>query len=232
MSLRDARFSEGVPCWNSTGVWAPDGPSCPKLKDCVHCVNCEVYVENGRALFEQEPSLDYLADWAKHLAAAKAEGVGGAQSILVFRLEDEWLAFPTSSFRFVSTVSRLHTIPHKSGELLLGLVNAGDSLQLCFSLKALLGLSASKRPQAAAKDPCCSKAPRFLALEGAGRPWLFQADEILGVFACDSTRVRNTPSTVSRANPNFIAKALEIDGLSVGLLDAELAVFALGRSLQ
>ncbi len=221
---------DGRPCWNAIGVWAPESPSCPKLKEHVHCSNCEVFVAKGRELFEREPSSEYLKEWAKLLAEPRLDGSGGGESILVFRLEEEWLAFPTSAFKFVADVSRIHSIPHKSDALLLGLANAGDALRLCFSLKALLGIEQGPAP--AVKEGSPMKAPRHLALERGGHAWLFQADEVLGVFNYDSKSVRNTPSTVSKANPSFVRKVLLLDGRSVGLLDDELVVFALNRSLQ
>ena len=218
------------PCWSTIGVWSSDTPSCPKLKENIHCANCEVFVSKGRELFELEPSGEYLNEWTKLLDESRLESLDEGESILIFRLEEEWLAFPTASFKFVSDVSRVHPIPHKSDALLLGLANAGDALQICFSLKTLLGIE----PDSAASSVggALVKVPRFLALERNAQPWLFQADEVLGVFKYDPRNVQNIPSTVSKANPSFVCMVFGFEGRSVGLLDDELVVYALKRSTQ
>ena len=217
-------------CWNAIGVWAANTPSCPKLKDVVHCANCDVFVSKGRALFDLEPSTDYLREWTDLLAEARLDSSEGAESVLIFRLEDEWLAFPTIAFRGVSDITPIHTVPHKSDALLLGLANIGGALQLCFSLKELLGFEASSAKAPAVYNPMTK--PRYLMLERNSQVWVFLADEVMGVFKYDSKLLQNTPSTVTRANPSFVRLIFGFEGRTVGLLDDELVTFALKRSLQ
>jgi len=216
-------------CWSEIGVWTSGAsPTCPKLKQFVHCSNCDIFVANGRKLFEGEPSADYIESWTKLLAAPQKEAASGRESLLVFRLGEEWLAFPALSLKTVYELAPIHAIPHKSDALLLGLVNIGGALQLCFSLKALLGIDSAQAKQVA--NPLSK--PRLLVLERAGQIWVFPADEVLGIFDVDSSKSQNIPATVLKANPAFIRKVFGLDGRSVGIVDDELAAFALQRSLQ
>ena len=63
-------------------------------------------------------------------------------SVLIFRLGVEWLAFRTQTIAEVTTPRPVHRVPHRSNEVLLGLVNLQGQVQLCVSLHGLLGVVA------------------------------------------------------------------------------------------
>lgn len=61
-------------------------------------------------------------------------------SVVIFRLHKEWLALKASIFKEVTELAVVRTLPHRSNETFLGLVNIRGELQLCISLHHLLGL--------------------------------------------------------------------------------------------
>ena len=66
---------------------------------------------------------------------------GNAISVLIFRLGEEWLAFRTQAVAEVTTPRPMHRVPHRSNQILGGLVNLQGQVQLCVSLHGLLGVA-------------------------------------------------------------------------------------------
>lgn len=216
-----------LPCWSDIGVWSPDAPSCPKLKEHVHCRNCEVFASKGRELLDCPPEEDYLKGWAELLASEDGPAEAEGFSAFIFRLEDELLAFPTKALKMVAHAASPHGIPHRNCQYLLGLVNIEGRIKLCFSLKSLLGIESSAAPRGGAKST-----PRLVIIEAEGAEWVFPVDETLGVFRCGDKASANIPSTLSKANPAFVKAVFPHEGRMAGLIDEELVVYSLKRSLQ
>ncbi len=61
-------------------------------------------------------------------------------SVVIFRLQKEWLALKASIFKEVTEPSIVRTLPHRSSDIFLGLVSIRGELQLCISLNHLLSL--------------------------------------------------------------------------------------------
>lgn len=154
-------------CWNMIGV--KGDRSCPELTAVIHCRNCTVYSQGGRQLLDRQPPTDYQQEWTRLLAETtettetteiratnkgaiaspatiKNQGTKKAfqeqkvLSVVIFRLQKEWLALKASIFKEVTEPSVVRTLPHRSSEVFLGLVSIRGELQLCISLHHLLGL--------------------------------------------------------------------------------------------
>src|SRR5580698_2152106 len=140
-------------CWNKIGVTGDR--SCPELDTFIHCRNCPVYAAAARTFFDRPATEGYLAEWSRWLGSSVALDVRGektgeadtgarasdgeAVSVLIFRLGAEWLAFRTRAVAEVTTPRPVHRIPHRSNQVLVGLVNLQGQVQLCVSLRGLLG---------------------------------------------------------------------------------------------
>lgn len=215
-------------CWNSIGIGA-DRPSCQKLKEFVHCRNCDTFKLKAALLLEMQPSDEYLADWKVFLESEKAEESQKGESVFIFRLEKEWLALPTLALKEVSAPSKIHKIPHKSDSVLLGMVNIRGVMQLCFSLKAFIGLESNIQQE---KDAQNIFGSRFVVLEKNNAVWVFPVDEILDIYKYDVNKTMNIPPTVSNASATYIKTVFQVKDKAVGCLDDELILSALKRRLQ
>jgi chemotaxis-related protein WspD len=221
-------------CWNKIGVTGDR--SCPELNTFIHCRNCPVYAAAARTFFDRPAPEGYLADWSRWLAGAAAldtrgekrgEGANGTQgldgeavSVLIFRLGAEWLAFKTQTVAEVTTPRPVHRIPHRSNQVLLGLVNLQGQVQLCISLRGLLGVEGT------------GASTRLVVVRDRdrGEAWAFEADEVLGVHRVPRSQLRGIPSTLVNPAVGFSQAVLSWNERSVGLLD-EQRVFAALRSL-
>src|SRR5438445_2091474 len=79
-----------IDCWNGIGVWGDQ--SCPELTEAVHCHNCPVFAAASRRFLDAPPPASYLEEWTERLIAPIEEKANDLQSILIFRLGEEWLA--------------------------------------------------------------------------------------------------------------------------------------------
>jgi chemotaxis-related protein WspD len=208
-------------CWRVIGV-AGDR-SCPELQAFVHCRNCPVLAEAARSFFDRPAPEGYLDAWQAILEEPAEAADGANTSVLVFRVDHEWLSLPTGALVEVTPSRTLHTVPHRAGTALAGIVNVRGQLQLCVSLHAVLGLPGG--PQASAAHPGGPEdgAGRLIVLERTAGPtaerWVVGVDEVAGVHRVGRADLRPVPSTVSQAAARCSSALFEWQERTVALLD-------------
>ncbi|HEX9872272.1 MAG TPA: chemotaxis protein CheW [Candidatus Tectomicrobia bacterium] len=214
-------------CWNQIGVFG-DG-TCPELAKVIHCRNCPVYAAGGRSLLEREPPADYLREWTQALAEAKDEDrAEDTLSVLIFRLGREWLALPTHVCQEVAEMRPIHILPHRSGPVLLGLVNIRGQIRLCVSLRELLGLE----PGGDSGRTKNHKNPRCLVvIAGDSDHWVLLVDEIHGIQRFHLSAIRDAPVTVAKAAPRLTKGVIDWRDTGVGYLDDGLLFLALRKEV-
>jgi chemotaxis-related protein WspD len=208
------------------------------LNTFIHCRNCPVFAEAARTFFDRPAPQGYLAEWARWLAdsdglaprtAVRSAGADDedstharreGDSVLIFRLGVEWLAFRTRAVAEVTTRRPVHRVPHRSNRVFTGLVNLHGQAQLCVSLHGLLGVDPTGPPS------------RLVVLRDQNRAetWVFGADELQGIQQVPRNQWRSVPSTLINPVVGFSQAVLSENGRSIGLLD-EQRVFAALRSL-
>jgi len=205
-------------CWNQIGV--SGNGSCPELETVIHCRNCSIYAAGGRHLLERRPPAGYLREWTKALAVAKAEEQAeDTLSVLIFRLGQDWLALPTHVCQEVAEMRPIHTLPHRSGPILQGLVNIRGEIRLCVSLNQLLGLESVSNPDQTTNP---KSRPCLLVVAHRGDHWVIQVDELHGIQRFPRGALRDAPVTVAKATPALTRGVLDWHDAGVGYLDDEL----------
>jgi len=211
-------------CWNLIGVWG--NSSCPELQRYNHCRNCPVFASGGRNLLEREAPQGYLDLWTKILAESK-EGIDtDTVPVVIFRISQEWLAFPTKIFREATDVKTIHRIPHRSNAVLRGLVNVRGELQLCFSLADLVGFSPGESEEKAHRRSY----PRMAVIEKEGQRWVLAMDEIMGVYDLPKKSLQAAPVTVAKAGAAFTSGLFDYEQRQVALLDEDLIFYNLKKN--
>jgi chemotaxis-related protein WspD len=206
-----------APCWSRIGI---DGDgSCPELVAAIHCRNCHVYADAGRTLLDRPGSNDYRVEWATRLAAEAEFQKRAKHSVVIFSLQSELLALPTTIFNEVAAMREIRRVPGALSKLLLGLVNIRGELHLCVSLHALLSLGPTERPSSSAGG-----SGRLLLMQKGGETWAFPVDEVHGTYRCNLESLSPPPATVGKSLVRFSRGTMDWEGKSVGCLD-ETAVF-------
>ncbi len=224
-------------CWKTIGVWSKPGEHrCEKLSEVIHCRNCETFTRAGRNLLEQGLPEEYLREWTTVLAARKPADLVGTLSVLIFRLEQEWLALPSLLFAEVVEHAPTHRVPHRNNPVLIGLANVHGEICLCVSMRQLLGIATKD----AAKDSLPTVAPssrrqftsRLLVMEKEGERWLFAVDEIHGIHRIHPSQLQSPPVSLSKSGAGFAKAVFDWERKHVGLLDEDLLLYKLTRSVQ
>lgn len=212
-------------CWHEIGVWGDC--SCPQLQPYIHCHNCPVYSTAGRQLLEREALAGYLNEQTHLLTQQKEEQVVGTVSVGIFRLGAEWLALPASVFQEVTELSPIHTLPHRTNKILLGLVNIRGEIQICVSLKELLGLDTLLENQASSSIIY----RRMVVAKKDDSLWVFPVDEIFGVHRINPDDFQNVPATISKATGTYTKAIIHWQDKAVNYLDEELLFYTLNRKV-
>jgi chemotaxis-related protein WspD len=202
-------------CWNRIGVRGDR--SCPELVNVGHCHNCNVFAAAGRRFLDGPCPPGYQDEWTERLLAPLEAAAADLQSVLIFRLADEWLALPVAALVEVTNVRPVHRVPFHGG-MLAGIVNVRGELHLCVHLAGLLGLNAARAAEAPGE---VARAPtaRLLVVRREHERWVFPVEEVGQVHRFAAAELRPVPATVARADARLTRGVLTWDERPVGVLD-------------
>ena len=215
-------------CWNQVGVQG-DG-TCPRLDEFFHCRNCPVYRSAAARGLHGEPPADYLAEWTARLAeppAATSEP--NTASVMIFRLGAEWLALPASIFQEVAEPRPVHSLPHRRGKGLQGLVNVRGELVVCVSLAGTLGIDENSAVVAADTHHMVYR--RLVVVGTDGGRLAFPVTEVHGIEGFAPSQLRPVPATLGLSSSRYTRGILAWQGRRVGCLDSVALFTTLNRSL-
>jgi chemotaxis-related protein WspD len=214
------------PCWNRIGVWGDS--QCGELARVIHCRNCPVYSQAAADLLDRDIPEGYLDATTRHFAQEAASVARDTKSVVIFRIEDEWLALATTALMEICDLRTVHSLPHQRNPAVLGIVNVRGELLICISLTSLLGTG--KTETAAGRDRLART--RLLVASRNGERLVFPVDEVQGVHRFDPMRLGEAPATVARASSSYTRAMLPWREKSVGVLDEERLFETLRRTLS
>lgn len=219
-------------CWRQIGVRGDR--SCPELEQHLHCRNCPTYKEIARNLLNRPLSPGYRDEWARHFAQARTDvAVGNAegsafQTVVVFRLSEEWLALPVGSFQEVAELRSIHSLPHRRNSAVLGIVNVRGELLVCVSLAKLLGIEDRKTADRGLRT---SAFPRLIVVGNGDKRIAFGVDEMHGIYRYKQSDQLAVPGTVGKASSSMTAAMISWRERAVGCLDGALLLAMLDRAI-
>lgn len=208
-------------CWTTIGCWGREEPRCEKLAEVVHCRNCEVYIGAGRRLLQRPMPEGHYQELAERLLAPR-KAQPTAESVLVFRLGQEYLALPTVTMEKVLSPRPIHSVPHRSNSVFRGLINLDGRLEPCVSLEALLGLPlGGERPGS-----------RMLVIRVQGERFAFTVDQVLSTYRPPQDSLRPIfEALASEQHQVYLEQIFSFQNQMVGWLDAIRVAESLERSL-
>jgi len=215
-------------CWNRIGVWSKQQANCPQLEQVVHCRNCERYSAAGRQVLDRPASDDYRREWTERFAEPRAVEHEDAQSVLLFRLGDEWLALQSACIDEITPLRSIHSLPRTEGTLIKGLVNIRGELKLCVSLGVLLQLEKAREDYVSDREIH----ERMISVTWNEQSFVFPASEVHGIHRYSERELEASPATVSKSKSSFTAGIVKWQDRHVGVLDTELLFYALSKGLK
>lgn len=216
-------------CWNQIGVWRHGNDVCPLLKDVIHCRNCSVYSQAGQKILQREMTQDYREEWTRIYAEQKTGTAADTESVVIFRIGDEWLAIASATVSEVTSAKTIMRLPHTRQGVVKGLVNIRGELEICVGIGGLIGIERSAQPQ---RFGTIGIGDRMLLIEQEDNRYVFPVTEVHGIHHFPSADLHPVPATVSRAKATYTRSMLHWKEEHVGVLDDELLFYTLNRSLK
>lgn len=184
---------------------------------------------SGAQLLDREIPADYRQERTSRIAAKQEQIEAGAISVVVFRIDREWLALPTELVQGVHHYSAPHTVPHRRGGILNGLVNVRGEILLSISLTRLLQLE-DMTDVTGTKDLVPRR--RLLVCNRHGSRFTFPVDEVGGVHRYHPKDLKAVPATLAKAGASvYTIAVLSWHGKNIGCLNAEFLFSAVDKSL-
>lgn len=221
--------AEGIDeCWREIGV--SGDRSCPELDEHLHCRNCPTHAQIARKLLDRPLPPGYREEWTRHFAERdeKTPEDEEVDSVLIFRIGEEWLGLPAAICREIAEPRPVHSLPHRRSEAVRGIVNVRGELLICVSLPALLGIGATSPFRGAGR---IAVFPRLVVTGEDARHVAFEVDEVHGLHAWRAHECGAVPATVGRSAASVVAAMIPWEGRAVGRLDAQRLLDLIDRSI-
>jgi len=215
-------------CWKRIGVWSRKKVRCPELARVYHCRNCAVYSAAGRQLLNRELPPDYQREQTLLLAEEKDRVSSDANTAFIFRAGKEWLAIPVAVVREVAEMSPIHTIPHRSNNIVRGLVNIKGKLEICVSIGAVLEIDSCEKTDGKVHYIAPT---RLVIVEDDNKVIAFPVSEVKGIVRYQPGAVRHLPADISGPKTIFSDGVLLVDDKEICLLKFKQLFRALTREL-
>jgi len=207
-------------CWNRIGVHGNGDRSCVELANIIHCRNCSKFVSAGRQLLDRESSVDYKNEWCTQTSAVSCDQKQ-LQSIVIFRLGDQWFGLPPKYFHEVIKWNGIHSIPHNMSENIKGIVAIRGELQLCISLGHVLGVSRGETQGESVRNGVYE---RMVVLSGADEKYVFPVSEIRDIHHYDVTDLADPPATSTINSKNVILGVLNLNDNYISCLNYNILI--------
>ncbi|MCE5248711.1 chemotaxis protein CheW [bacterium] len=211
-------------CWEETGVYG--NKTCTKLDELSHCRACPIYARYGKSLFDREIPPEYLKERTEILSRKKRTEIPGTDSVVVFRISDEWLALRIAYFEEVNNTRPVHSVPFRTNSIFRGLVNINGELIPCVSIETILGIPAGDGAHSTE-----NVMKRMAVVEKNGERFVFSVNEVLGVRRITPDDLTKTPATISKSSHGLTGGLFTIDERTVGLLDEDRFFDSLQESI-
>lgn len=213
-------------CWNKEGIYG--SLQCAELKSIIHCRNCEVYENAAKAFFKREASEDYRQEWMKHLASPVTEQPENSFSVLVFRIGKELFCMASTCVAEITQEKPVHIIPHRSNNILRGIVNISGRVHLCVSVGALLGIEHGGTEVLAADE---KRFKRMIAVKDRSDVWVFPVDTVYEMIRVSEDCLEKVPETAIHLYGGYTKAIIKWKDKPVGVIDEEMLFQGLARSL-
>jgi chemotaxis-related protein WspD len=212
-------------CWKEIGVFGSG--ICNKLDDYSHCRLCPIYSEKGRSLFDRESSEDLIEIWTKEISAPKQIEKSNTVSVVIFRVNNEWFALSTSYFKEAVNHRTIHSVPDRSNDVFLGIVNISGELLLCLDSYRVFGVDTSENEEGKSKN-----VQRMIVLKENNERFVLIVDEILGVIRLSMDETVKGPSTLVNAPESLSKSVFKYNNKKIGFIDPEKLFKSLHGSLS
>jgi chemotaxis-related protein WspD len=210
-------------CWNEIGDRGDS--SCQGLRAQTHCRDCPTFKAAAAQLLEAPLAPDEVTETAAYLARPKTTiSTDRPFSAVIFRVGGTWLGLPSDAVEEITSPRPIHALPHRRQGAVLGVTNIRGELLVCVALPLVLALNAERPADAQA-------VPRMIVTRQNGARTVYPVEEVMAVERFQPSDCVLAPALVAKAAVSFTKAVLQWRRTPVSLLDADLLLAAVNRSL-
>ena len=144
-----------------------------------------------------------------------------------FALAPNGSRFPTLAVDEIAELRGIHSLPHRRGGMLLGLVNVQGELVVCVSLSRILGF---EEVMAAKAIAATTAGRRLVVVRSESGRIAFPVDEVERTQRYDPRDLKSVPATLAKVGGQLHEGHPGVARPPVGCLDDQLVVAAMNRS--
>jgi chemotaxis-related protein WspD len=212
-------------CWKIIGVYG-DG-SCEKINSYIHCRHCPIFAKAGRSLLDREITEKAIKEWTEIYSTPKKQEATDSLSVVVFRIHNEYFALKTKYFQETIELKAIHTVPFRTNNVFLGIVNVGGELLLAISAKNLFDLS-----ETLYEIPQIASFKRMVVVIFNGHRCVLPVDEVIGVTQISESIIQKAPITLAKSPTSFSSGIFNLNNKNIGLIDETKFFSALDKNLS
>lgn len=213
MAKRKATKKKHNDCWNTIGVWSSVPEKCERLSQVVHCRNCDVFSQAGREVLERTPPGGYVTQWRKEIAHQQGESDTTLTGVMTFRIAEEWFAVPAKTLQEIAEQRTIHRVPHNDNPHVVGIVNIGGEVDICYSLGDFLGLSKQAN--------VINAYERLMVVIYNGDRYIFPVNEVSGMTRYGEADVLPVPATLGGDKSSYVDGMFVMGKTHIAILNIE-----------
>ena len=184
----------------------------------------------ARQLLDRPLPPGYREEWTQLFARPARDDTapGALDTVLIFRLGNEWLGLPAAACQEIAEPRRIHSLPHRRSSAVTGIVNVRGELLVCVALAELLGIEAAAASAAGGR---LTAFRRLVVIGEEGRRSAFEVDEVHGLHSFDRRDLGAVPATIGKATASIVAGIIAWNDKAVGCLDSARLADLVDRSI-
>lgn len=179
-------------------------------------------IKNPSSLLERAHPEGYSQEWELSLKGTPTEDIPTGTSVVIFKIDSEWLALLTTYVKEIAEIKFIHRVPHLKSKVLLGLTNVQGKLCISLSLKTLLGFCTLENEFKRLKK---NSYKRGIVFAKEKNDFLFPVDEVYGIKNIAEHELEPVPLNVCKSLANYTQSIFSFKKNFVGLLNDQL-IFA------
>ena len=150
----------------------------------------------------------------------------GSASVILFRIQQRWLALPTHTLQEVAEKRPIHSLPRRRTPILLGLANVRGELVMCVSVGHLLQMEPSLPHEELRRNY-----HRLLVLQWEASRLAFPVDEVHGPQRFHPQELQSPHAIPGAAALRYEQARIQWLERTAALLDAPSVFSTLHQSL-
>lgn len=184
----------------------------------MNCENDNSKTDALSHLLDRPAPSGYLEDWHARIREKRDEEEKNMLPLLVFRINQEWLALSVRAVAEITADAPVHRVPHRTNKVLRGIVNVRGELQLAISLRSLIEVEQSNDAPVSNGNAY----PRQIVLQREGERFVSRVDEVVGIVPFEQDSMEPNPVNVSKSLATYTRGLYPWQKTKVAHLDDEL----------